>query len=100
MKRTSVTILLSLTSVFRVTVLAALTVAASFAQGYVYYVSPSGSDGNPGTQAAPWRTIQHAASTLVAGDTAILMDGTYTEGSIAFANDGAVGNTITIRAQN
>ena len=26
-----------------------------------YYVSTAGSDSNPGTEAAPWRTIQHAA---------------------------------------
>ena len=32
-----------------------------------YYVSPSGSDSNPGTQASPWKTIQHADSALTLG---------------------------------
>lgn len=68
--------------------------------GRVFYVSPGGSDANSGTQAAPWRTIQEAAQQIVAGDTAILMDGVYEEGSITFANSGTAGNPITIKAQN
>jgi len=34
-----------------------------------YYVAPTGSDSNPGTQASPWGTVQKAASTAAAGDT-------------------------------
>ncbi len=68
--------------------------------GPVFYVSPSGNDANPGTLSAPWRTIQKAADTLVAGDTAILLDGVYEEGSINFRRSGAAGKPITIRAQN
>lgn len=34
-----------------------------------YYVATTGNDGNPGTQAAPWLTLQHAADKVVAGDT-------------------------------
>lgn len=34
-----------------------------------YYVSKSGADANPGTEASPWLTIQKAAGTVVAGDT-------------------------------
>ena len=43
------------------------------------YVSTSGSDSNAGTLAQPWRTIQKAASTVVAGDTVHIRAGTYTE---------------------
>ncbi|MFN7995659.1 MAG: DUF1565 domain-containing protein [Bryobacteraceae bacterium] len=38
-------------------------------QGPAFYVSPAGDDSNPGTQKAPWRTIQHAANVASAGST-------------------------------
>lgn len=42
----------------------------SFSQrGAIYYVATYGNDSNPGTAAQPWRTIQHAANVMVAGDT-------------------------------
>jgi hypothetical protein len=66
----------------------------------VYYVSPSGSDSNPGTFSAPWRSVQIAALKLRAGETAILLDGTYEEPQILFANFGSPGAPITIRAKN
>lgn len=44
-----------------------------------YYVSPTGSDAASGTSTgAPWKTLQHAGDTVLAGDTIILMDGTHT----------------------
>jgi parallel beta-helix repeat protein len=45
--------------------------------GTTYYVSPSGSDSAAGTKAAPWQTIQHAGTTVQAGDTVIVEAGTY-----------------------
>jgi hypothetical protein len=47
--------------------------------GDSYYVSPTGSDSNPGTSAAPWLTIQHAASTVAAGSRVYVEPGTYIE---------------------
>jgi hypothetical protein len=44
-----------------------------------YYVSPTGNDSNPGTQAAPWRTVQHAADAARAGSTVMVRGGTYEE---------------------
>jgi len=44
-----------------------------------FYISPSGSDTASGSSAAPWRTIQKAADTLNAGDTAIVSAGNYGE---------------------
>ena len=76
------------------------TSTPSQSTGQVYYVSPGGSDGNAGTASAPWRSIQAAAQHLQAGETAVLMDGTYEEGSIVFANSGTAVNPITIKAQN
>ncbi len=65
-----------------------------------YYVSPNGSDSNPGSQALPWKSISKAASTLAAGDVAIIRDGTYTEPQIQFANSGTASQPIVVRAEN
>jgi hypothetical protein len=65
-----------------------------------FYVSTTGSDSNPGSQALPWKTLQKAAATLVAGDTAIVLDGTYTEAEVQFNRSGSAGNPITLKAQN
>ena len=67
-----------------------------------YYVAPHGSDAHAGTQAQPWKTIQHAADLLQAGDTAHILPGTYSEkvniqasgsaekGWVSFLAEGAV----------
>jgi hypothetical protein len=44
-----------------------------------YFVSTDGDDTNPGTYDEPWRTIQKAADTVVAGDTVYVRGGTYEE---------------------
>jgi len=62
-----------------------------------YYVSPSGIDSNPGTQAQPWRTLQKAANTLVAGETVKILPGTYTE-KFTPQNSGKEGAYITYTA--
>ena len=46
--------------------------------GGTYYVSPAGSDNNPGTESQPFRTIQRAANLVNPGDTVIVEDGVYT----------------------
>ncbi len=43
----------------------------------VYYISPTGADNNPGSQAAPFQTIQHAADLVNPGDTVLVNDGVY-----------------------
>jgi len=45
--------------------------------GAEYYVSPSGSDTNAGSQAAPFATLQKANNTASAGDTIWMRGGTY-----------------------
>ncbi len=47
--------------------------------GISYYVSATGNDNNTGTMRSPWRTIQHAANTVVAGDTVFVRAGVYKE---------------------
>jgi hypothetical protein len=68
----------------------------SFAAGNTYYVSTTGSDANPGTQAAPFRTIAKGVSVAQAGDTVNVMAGTYTE-SVTSWNNGSSGNPITVQ---
>ncbi len=67
------------------------------AQAANYYVSTTGNDSNAGTSASPWRTIQKAANTMVAGDTAIVNTGTYNE-RVSVSTSGSSGNLITFRA--
>jgi hypothetical protein len=93
---------------FRLLILLVVTMPA-FAT--TFYVAKSGSDSNPGTLASPWLTIQHAADTVNAGDTAIVGDGTYTgaactagensgQGLVSVSHSGAPGNYITFKSQN
>src|SRR5664279_3023810 len=42
-----------------------------------YYVSPAGSDSNPGTLASPFATLQKGNNTAAAGDTIWMRAGTY-----------------------
>jgi len=62
-----------------------------------YYVSISGNDANPGTQAQPWRTIQNAADMMDAGDTALVSAGTYNE-RVTTRRSGAARQLIEFRA--
>jgi hypothetical protein len=72
--------------------------------GNIYYVSTTGNDGNPGAQDSPWATIQKAANTMVAGDTALVQPGNYSErvnisnSEITLQAEGNIsGNLNTIR---
>ena len=58
------------------------------AHAATYYVAPTGNNSNPGTENKPFRTIAYAVSTMVAGDTTYVMDGTYNEGVIQFKRSG------------
>jgi hypothetical protein len=58
----------------------ALLVDQLYAQSiHQYYVAQSGSDSNPGTQAQPWQTINHAAKKVRPGDTVLVAPGAYSE---------------------
>ncbi len=65
--------------------------------GPTYYVSTSGSDSNPGTLTAPWRTVDHAASVADAGSTVLIEAGSYPE-DVTLAVSGTPGNPITFEA--
>jgi hypothetical protein len=63
-----------------------------------YYVSSTGNDGNPGTIDQPWRTIHHAAETVVAGDTVYIRGGTYNEQVRIVTSGSAAEGYITFAA--
>jgi parallel beta-helix repeat protein len=65
--------------------------------GALYYVTPHGLDSSAGTQASPWRTIQHAADVMVPGDTLIVLPGVYIE-SVDIWRSGTVEKYITYQA--
>ncbi len=67
---------------------------SSPADGNVFYVATDGDDGNPGTLAQPWRTIQHAAETASPGDTVYVRGGVYHE-AVTVQVSGAEGAPIT-----
>ena len=58
---------------------AALLALPLFARAATYHVSTTGNDANPGTSAAPFRTIQHAADIAQPGDVIIVHAGVYRE---------------------
>jgi hypothetical protein len=63
-----------------------------------FYVSTTGSDSNPGTQAAPWRTVQHAADTVHAGSTVNVRGGIYEEIVTLKSSGNATDGYITFRS--
>jgi hypothetical protein len=63
-----------------------------------FYVATTGNNSNPGTQAAPWRTIQHAADTARAGSTVNVRGGTYEELLNINASGNATDGFITFRS--
>lgn len=74
-----------------------MTLPVTVKQQPGYFVSPSGSDSNPGTWDRPWRTIQKAAGTLVAGGMVKILPGTYYE-KLAPKNSGKANAYITYTA--
>ncbi|MEZ4272383.1 MAG: hypothetical protein R3C68_13450 [Myxococcota bacterium] len=70
--------------------------------GATYYIAPAGGSDAPGqglTQATPWASFAHAWSMMVAGDTLLLLDGTYGT-PLRPTISGTVDAPITIRARN
>jgi hypothetical protein len=69
---------------------ATVIIGAASRSGVSYYVSTTGSDtSGAGTLASPWRTIQHAANMVRAGDTVNVRGGSYNE-SVTIGASGSV----------
>lgn len=73
-------------------------------QPTTYYVSIDGSDSNNGlSKLTPWLTVEHAVYVVMAGDTVIVTDGTYTTASTYISNiicNGTLSNPITFKSEN
>ncbi len=65
--------------------------------GIAFYVSTTGNDSNPGTISSPWRTIQHAANSVKAGDTVYVRGGMYNESVNIPASGSAIAGSITFQ---
>lgn len=66
-----------------------------------YYISPDGSDNNPGTEEKPWKTMCEAVKKIKAGSVLILEDGEYFEEKLTlFENSGTEFAPIVIKARN
>src|SRR5882762_1883272 len=85
----------------------ASSVCAPTGSGVCYYVSPTGSDSNAGTSAAPFQTIQHAANVVNPGDMVIVRDGTYNAGVsgvgsklIVMSRGGTAANHVVFAAEH
>src|ERR1700723_3021657 len=63
-----------------------------------FYVSTTGNDLNPGTQTAPWRTIQHATDTVRAGSIVNVLGGVYEELVSINKSGNAADGFITFRS--
>jgi len=63
-----------------------------------FYVATTGNDANPGTQAAPWRTVQQAADTARAGSTVYVRGGIYEELVSISRSGNATDGFITFRS--
>jgi Protein of unknown function (DUF1565) len=63
-----------------------LLLPAAVASANTYYVSTTGSDGNPGSQVSPWATLAKANGVVVAGDVVNIAPGTYADGIWPKAN--------------
>ena len=74
--------------------LLALAVSLSLAPAATFYVSTQGHDGNAGTQAKPWATLQHAVDTIAPGDTILVEAGTYAGCRIGLAGGQSAPKTL------
>lgn len=71
----------------------------SLAMATDYYVAKDGSDGDPGTLADPWLTVQYAVNHVTAGDTIYVRTGTYNE-SVGVTGVGTSESPITLTNYN
>ena len=77
--------------------LSPLLVLSGTASGATYHVAPGGSDSSPGTLAAPFATVQHAADLVLPGDTVLVRAGTYRQ-VVTVTRSGTAGAEIVFAA--
>lgn len=72
--------------------------AAPAALSGTFYVAVTGDDGNPGSAAKPWRTIQHAADTVGPGSTVYVRGGVYEEAVTINVSGSAADGFVTFQS--
>ena len=77
---------------------ATVTLQVPSRSGATFFVSTTGNDANAGTSSAPWRTIQHAANTVHAGDTVQVLGGVYNESVTIPGSGNATAGYITFES--
>ncbi len=70
----------------------------SIAHSAEHFLSPDGDDDAAGTREAPWQTLQKASETAEAGDTVILLPGSY-PGQLRPVNSGTAEEPIVFRSE-
>jgi hypothetical protein len=63
-----------------------------------HYAAPDGDDDDPGTEAQPWATFQHAADTVQPGDVVCFRGGTYDTDEVHLSYSGTTDALITFAA--
>ncbi len=76
----------------------ALLITSPTLAATTYWVAPppQGNDTNPGSEVLPWATLQHAADEVLAGDTVLVLDGSYVGAELT--TSGTSTEPITFRA--
>ena len=74
-----------------------LCVDAKASHAATFYVATTGSDGNPGTATAPFRTLTKGTRTLKGSDTLIVKGGTYADCYLQLPS-GSAGAPTTMQA--
>jgi hypothetical protein len=77
--------------------LSVIVFASSLLNAADFYVSPTGSDDNPGTMGKPFKTLARVCIELKPGDTCFLREGTYLE-TLAPLKSGTEGAPILFRS--
>ena len=66
--------------------------------GKEYFTGTNGSDSNPGTENAPFKTIQKGVNVLQPGDTLTVLPGVYRE-NVTWCFNGSADKQTTVRAK-
>lgn len=98
MKRVKISFVMLMSIMIMLSYVPALANSPDHFPGNVFYVSTNGSDSNPGSIEAPWRTIQYAAEQLKAGETVLVRGGVYEESITITSSGSASAGYITFQA--
>jgi len=82
-------------SLRKILLIASAILALPVLRADIRHVSPVGSDTGPGSETAPWRTIQHGLDRVNPGDTLVVHSGSY-QGPLTLGRSGTTKKRITI----